>query len=169
MAKYHALIERISGKIEYLLANYSSQLGEDRTFRLKELVSSLKQLKNIANPDKLKLIGESALDRIGQLEIELIEKGFIIEKKEALSQTNVLLREIGSRKRIVLPEDDFIVQAKAFWNSFRENYLSKSVKAVTKPIVGESGASTDFLYFKNVRELKAYQAKRSEINFELVR
>lgn len=71
-------------KIEFLLARHSAQLGEDRTFRLKELATQLRQLKNITNPDKLKIVGEAALDRIGQLEIELIEKGFITEKGEAL-------------------------------------------------------------------------------------
>lgn len=122
--KYHALIEKIVVKIEFLLARHSDKFTEDRIFRLKELATQLRQLKNITNPDKLRIVGETALDRIGQLEIELIEKGFITEKKEALGQTNVLLREIGSRKRIVLPEDDFVVQAKTLWKTFRENYLS---------------------------------------------
>lgn len=168
VAKYHALIEKIVVKIEFLLARYSEQLWEDRTFRLKELTTQLKQLKNITNPDKLKIVGETALDRIGQLEIELIEKGFITEKKEALGQTNVLLREIGSRKRIILPEDDFVIQIKSFWKGFQENYLSKGVKNVSKAVSPES-ASGEFLYFKNVRELKAYEAKKSEINHELFR
>lgn len=172
VAKYHALIEKIIAKIEFLLASYPAQLGEERVFRLKELVTSLKQLKNITNPEKLKLIGESALDRIGQLEIELIEKGFIREKKDALGQTNVLLREIGSKKRVILPEDDFVAQAKIFWNSFRENYFSQPAKAASSVSSGTpdlATASSEFMYFKNVRELKAYEAKRDEINRELLK
>lgn len=166
--KYHALIEKIVIKVEYLVANFQEQLGEDRIFRLKELITALKQLKNIQNLDKLKLVGEAALERVGQLEIELIEKGFIKEKKEALKDTNVLLKGIGSSKRMVLPEDDFVVQAKIFWKGFRDDYLSK---AVVKPGAAAAGeiSTNEFLYFKNVRELKAYESKRAEINRELLR
>lgn len=166
--KYHALIEKIVIKVEYLVANFSEQLGEDRIFRLKELITALKQLKNIQNLDKLKIVGEAALERVGQLEIELIEKGFIKEKKEALKDTNVLLKGIGSSKRMVLPEDDFVVQAKIFWKGFRDDYLSK---AAVKPGAAAPGevSTNEFLYFKNVRELKAYESKRAEINRELLR
>lgn len=165
--KYHALIEKIGIKVEYLVTNFSEQLGEDRVFRLKELITALRQLKNIQNLDKLKIVGEAALERVGLLEIELIEKGFIKEKKEALKDTNVLLKSMGSSKRMVLPEDDFVVQMKMFWKGFRDEYLSK---AVAKPgsATGETSTS-EFLYFKNVRELKAYETKRSEINHELLR
>lgn len=72
--KYHALIEKIVVKVEYLATHFSEQLGEDRVFRLKELVTALKQLKNIQNLDKLRIVGEAALERVGQLEVELIEK-----------------------------------------------------------------------------------------------
>lgn len=123
--KYHALIEKIVVKVEYLVTHFSEQLGEDRVFRLKELITALKQLKNIQNLDKLRIVGEAALEKVGQLEVELIEKGFIKEKKEALKDTNVLLKGLGSSKRVILPEDDFVVQVKNLWKSFRENYLSK--------------------------------------------
>ena len=166
--KYHALIEKIVIKIEYLVANFSEQLGEDRMFRLKELITALKQLKNIQNLDKLKLLGEAALERVGHLEMELIEKGFITDRKEALKDTNVLLKGIGSSKRMVLPEDDFVVQAKIFWKGFRENYLSKAAVKAGSAVLGET-STNEFLYFKNVRELKAYETKRAEINHELLR
>lgn len=84
VAKYYAVIERTVEKIEKLLASFSEELGPDRVLRLKELVSSLKQLKNIQNPEKLRILGEAALDRVGQLEIELIQKGYLKEKKETL-------------------------------------------------------------------------------------
>lgn len=166
--KYHALIEKIVIKVEYLAANFVEQLGEDRIFRLKELITALKQLKNIQNLDKLKIVGEAALERVGQLEIELIEKGFIKEKKEALKDTNSLLKNIGSSKRMVLPEDDFVVQAKIFWKGFRDNYLSKATMKAGASATGEA-STNEFLYFKNVRELKAYETKRAEINHELLR
>lgn len=171
VAKYHSLIERTVVKVEFLLANFPTQLGEDRVFRLKELVTALKQLKNTTNADKLKIVGETALDSIGKLEIELIEKGFVKDKKAVLGQTNELLRGMGSSKRVVLPEDDFVVQAKVFWKGFQENYLAPAVEKVSK---GSSASNADlstseFVYFKNVRELKAYEAKRSEINRELFR
>lgn len=94
-------------------------------FRLKELITALKQLKNIQNLDKLKIVGEAALEKVGQLEVEFIEKGFIREKKETLKDTNALLKGMGSSKRVILPEDDFIVQVKVLWKGFHENYLSK--------------------------------------------
>ncbi|MFB0964483.1 MAG: hypothetical protein QMC36_02105 [Patescibacteria group bacterium] len=96
VAKYHALIEQVVLKVEFLAANYSEQLGEDRLFRLKELITALKQLKNIQNLDKLRIVGEAALEKIGQLEVEFIEKGYIREKKDTLKDTNSLLKGIGS-------------------------------------------------------------------------
>lgn len=169
VAKYHALIERTVVKVEFLLANFPAQLGEDRVFRLKELVTALKQLKNTTNADKLKLVGETALDSIGKLEIELIEKGYVKDKKSVLGQTNELLRGMGSSKRVVLPEDDFVVQAKAFWKGFQENYLAPVEKAAKTTSSGADASMSEFVYFKNVRELKAYEAKRAEINRELFR
>lgn len=169
VAKYHGLIGRIAVKVEFLVANYPEQLGEDRVYRLKELISSLKQLKNIQNLNKLKMVGEAALEKIGQLEIELIEKGYIKEKKEALKDTNALLKDVGSSKRVILPEDDFVVQAKAFWQGFRENYLSPVVKVAAVKGSATEISSNEFLYFKNVRELKAYEAKRAEISKEILR
>ncbi len=77
------------------------------------------------------------------------------------------MREIGSKKRIVLPEDDFVVQMKALWKTFHENYLSKGSK--NSQAENSVTAPNEFLYFKNVRELKAYEAKKTEINRELFR
>lgn len=69
---------------------------------------------------------------------------------------------------MILPEDDFVVQVKNFWKSFRENYLAKNQNSGTASGSGEI-STNEFLYFKNVRELKAYESKRSEINKELLR
>lgn len=172
VAKYHEVIQKTTSKVETMLATFPEQLGPDRVLRMKELVGSLKQLKNIQNPDKLRIIGEAALDRIGQLEIELIQKGYIEKKKEALGNTNQLLKGLGSTKRVVLPEDDFVVQVKRVWNAFREEYLNpvtQKRKASEQPKTEADVSMSEFMYFKNVRELKAYEAKRSEIGKELFR
>lgn len=169
VAKYHALIEKVVLKVEFLAANYSEQLGEDRLFRLKELITALKQLKNIQNLDKLRIVGEAALEKVGQLEVEFIEKGYIREKKDTLKDTNALLKGIGSSKRIILPEDDFVVQVKVLWKGFRENYLSKAASKASSQAGTSEISTNEFLYFKNVRELKAYESKRAEINHELLR
>ncbi|MDQ1343818.1 MAG: hypothetical protein QG650_538, partial [Patescibacteria group bacterium] len=166
--KYHALIERIVEKIEFLLVKFPTQIGEDRAFRLKELSTKLKQLKNTTNADRLKLIGEAALESIGKLEIELIEKGHIKDKKEVLGETNTLLRGMGSSKRAILPEDDFVVQMKGIWSSFRENYFAPAVQKKSEGSLKTDIGTNEFLYFKNVRELKAYEMKKSEINRELL-
>ncbi len=56
---------------------------------------------------------------------------------------------------------------KALWKAFHENYLSKGLK--TSRSENSETAPNEFLYFKNVRELKAYEAKKTEINRELLR
>ncbi len=167
VAKYHALLERVDSKIESLLLRYSDKLEEDRVIRLKDLSRAVKQLKNTTNPDKLKLIGENVLERIGQLEIELLERRISDKKEELLGETNVLLKELGSSKKVVLPEEDFVRQAKIFFQRIRESYFSKRSEESSGERKTE-GLSAEFLYYKNVRELQIYEAKRAELRRELL-
>jgi hypothetical protein len=165
VAKYHAVIEKVLTKIDALLVKHSSRMDENRIHNLKELSVKIRQLKNLTNPDKLYSILEAALDRIGQLEMELVRSGITEERKEFFRDTNLLLRELGSSKKVMLPEDDFVAQAKQLWKGFSENILAKTKKTPEKT----QSVSEEFLYFKNVRELKAYEGKRSEIARELRR
>ncbi len=168
VAKYHVLIERIGMKVEEMVAQYSTHLEEDRIFRLKELITTLRQLKNITNPEKLKIIGEAALEKIGQLEIELLEKNLVKEREGFLKETNALLKKLGSSKKVVLSEENFTQRIKFVGKKLLETLSSK--KETTQfSAKSTENASNEFLYFKNVRELRAYEEKRSEVQKELLR
>lgn len=163
--KYQELILKISEKIDMLLLKYSDRLEEDRIAKLKELSKTIRLLKNITNPDKLKLIGEAVLEKIGELEIELIERNFADKKGELLKDTNGILRQFGSSKKVILPEEDFMRQVRIFWQGIVDTYFTKKVR--TGPAAAKSEASSEFMYFKNVRELKIYEAKRDELKKEM--
>lgn len=61
---------------------------------------------------------------------------------------------------------------KRLWNAFREEYLNPIIQkkdASNAPKTEADISMNEFMYFKNVRELKAYESKRSEIGKELLR
>ena len=60
----------------------------------------MRQAKQGTNIDKLKIIGEAALIKIGQLELEIQGDALEQKKNEFLKETNLLLKGVGSKKRV---------------------------------------------------------------------
>lgn len=71
--KYYLLIDRILQKIEDIVNIHGQYIGDDRKRKLQDFHIALKQLKNTTNIDKLRLVSESALIKIGELELELLK------------------------------------------------------------------------------------------------
>jgi hypothetical protein len=94
--KYYLLIDKILQKIESVLNNYGQYIQPEKKVKLSDFSATLKQLKNTTNLDKLRIVSENALIKIGELEIELSQLNKEIEKQDFLKDTNELLRKFGS-------------------------------------------------------------------------
>lgn len=91
--KYYLLIDRILQKIEIIINTYGQFIESERKMKLQNFSTILKQLKNTTNIDKLRIISENTLIKIGELELELIQSNKITEKQEFLNETNDLLKK----------------------------------------------------------------------------
>lgn len=163
LEKYYSNIDKILEKIEFILNNYSSFISQEKKDKLENLYNSLKQIKNITNITKLKLIWETALIKIWELQIELIWKNIIEWKKEILWDTNKLLKNFGSTKHIILPEDDLKLKMNKIFNDISE-YIKNFIKQWTK---AEKIDKTSWKYFDILRELEIYKRKLKDINKEI--
>lgn len=71
---YRGLIDTVLFKIENLLSHHTDVLSAEKKATLNLLYTTLRQTKNITNVAKLKQVGETALKKIGELEVEVIRK-----------------------------------------------------------------------------------------------
>lgn len=81
-------------KLELFLNTYADKLNEERVLKIKELLPTIRQMRQGSNIDKLRIIGEAALIKLGELEIELLEQDKSIEKSKFLKETNSLLKDL---------------------------------------------------------------------------
>jgi len=79
--KYYLLIDRILQKIETILNTYGQYIEIERKGKLQDFLTILKQLKNTTNIDKLRIVSENALIKIGELELELLRDNKAVEKQ----------------------------------------------------------------------------------------
>jgi len=90
---YVKLIDKVIIKISYILDNHKESLSEERIRNLELLYISLKKIRNITNINKLKIVAEKALLKIGEIEMELTDSTISEQKEDILNQTNQLLKE----------------------------------------------------------------------------
>lgn len=160
---YYWLIDRILLKIENILNAYEKYITQEKKAKLQELFITIKQLKNTTNRDKLRLVSEAALLKIGALELELMKENIELEKKDFIIETNQLLKKFGSSQKIQNPESDVLLKLKCLLQEWYEKIpLHKEEKSKTPTIDTQS-----FVFYKNIRELHIYKQKISEINRDL--
>lgn len=153
--KYYFLIDKILQKIENILGVYGQYLEPERKIKLQNFLVALKQLKNTTNIDKLRIISQNALIKIGELELELIQSNKIEEKQNFLSETNDLLKQFGSNTKIRNPETDALLKLQRILKDVFQIYFTKK-ETITK----EKKIDTQsFVFFKNLRELNLYKEK----------
>lgn len=151
------LIDKAVEKVEGLRRTYRTQLSADNERKLTTIFEALKQAKNIANVERLKNIGETALVKIGEIEIELIRSTKTDQKSEILKNTNQLLKQFGSSKKVILEEDDLMRKLRMGVSHFFEGIFS--------PIAKRSKIDKkSFAYYKVLREMGLYKKKLKETN-----
>ncbi|MDP2103637.1 MAG: hypothetical protein Q8K26_01800 [Candidatus Gracilibacteria bacterium] len=159
---YYGLIDRVLLKIEMLLTRYSTEIHDERKRKLQEIHTTLKQLKNTTNTDKLRIISEKALLRIGAVELELVAGTADKEKQGFINETNDLLKKFGSSERVRNPDTDILLKGKRILDEFIQNF--SSIKEIKKE--GKKDTQS-FVFYKNLRELHIYKQKLREINKSL--
>lgn len=160
---YYTLLDKVLIKIETILNIYWQKLTNERKIKLQELFITIKQLKNSTNIDKLRLVSESALMKIGELELELLHGSVDNKKQQFIKETNELLRKFGSSQRVQDPETDTYLKIKRITTEFFNSLFSqKEVIKEEKKIDSQS-----FVFYKNLRELNIYKEKLRAVQKEM--
>jgi hypothetical protein len=162
---YYILIDKVLEKIDLILIDFKDNISEEKRIKLWELYNGLKQVKNITNVTKLKMIWEKSLLKIWELQTELLSQDVMKWKKNILWDTNKLLKWFWSSKQIVLPEDDIKIKL----NSILADYW-ESLKSIFKPDKKvEKIDKNSWKYFDILREKNIYERKLKEINKEIMK
>lgn len=161
--KYYLLIDKILQKIENILNVYGSYIESERKTKLQNFLVVLRQLKNTTNIDKLRIVSENALIKIGELELELIQSNKMEEKQNFLLETNELLKKFGSSTKIRNPDTDISLKLRRIVAYVYETYFTKK----EAPIVEKKIDTKSFVFFKNLRELNLYKEKLRSVQKDL--
>lgn len=159
--KYQAVISLVYNKFELFVNTYSETLGEERISKIKEFIPVLRQLRQSSNLDKLRIIGETALVKIGELELELLAQNKNLERSQFLKETNSLLKDLGSNKKMGNDLDTAKKKIKQFFQDLR------STAEVEEKVAPKKIDAGSFIYLKNLRELSLYKERLSSIKKEI--
>ncbi|EKE29128.1 MAG: hypothetical protein ACD_2C00221G0010 [uncultured bacterium (gcode 4)] len=162
---YYGLIDKVLEKIDFILNNFRENLSEEKKEKLNELYNKLKQVKNITNVTKLKLIWEIALVKIWELQVELLEGHIIDNKKWILSETNKLLKSFWSSKQVILPEDDIRLKLNKIINDLIDNFKDFIKTNAKKDKIDKNS----WKYYDILREKNIYEKKLKEVNKEITK
>lgn len=157
------LIDKILEKINYIISNYDKNIDEDKINKLNQIYINLKQVKNITNIDKIKIIWETALLKIWELQSDLISKDIIKSKDDVLKDTNKMLKNFWSTKQIKTQENDIWLKIKNFIDEIIINYfwLNKNENNYID--------KNSYIYFKTLRELNIYKQKLKKIKLDILK
>ena len=160
--KHYLLIDKTIEKIEGILINHIQDISQETKEKLIRIIPSLRQVKNITNIDKLKIVGEATLLKIGEVELSLLTKNITTEKKKFLSETNKLLWEFGSHKQIKpITEDPLIKLQKILKNFYYDFFAPKKQEQILN--------KNSYIYLKTIREITIYKQKLSQVNINIFR
>lgn len=161
--KYYLLIDKIIQKIEGIINNFGQYLEPERKVRLQNFITIFKQLKNTTNIDKLRIISENALIKIGEIELELLQSNKDIEKQNFLNETNELLKNFWSWTKIRNPETDTLLKFRRIIRELYEDFFVKKTEKIEEKKIN----TNSFIYYKNLRELSLYKEKLVKVQKDL--
>lgn len=160
----YELIDFILKKLEGLLSGNSWIILElDQKEKLKTIYNWIIKLKKSTNISKLKIIWETALIKIWEIELREVEDSHKEINKKLLNETNSLLRKIWSK-------ENFIEKDKDLWIMFN-NFINKIYwyLSVLKKEKKEKVDKHTHLYVKNMLFLKRYREKLRENNIFILK
>lgn len=166
----YKLIETVLKKLESIIQDHEVyHITQEMSEKLEKIHESLVHIKGSTNLAKLKEIGELALLKIGQIELETLEETKNKESRELLESTNILLKKIGSKQQFIESNKDikkiFLDFFRPVWDSFSFKNIFSSEKKEKKEKNMIDTESYNFL--KTVLLLEKYNEKLSENTKEM--
>ena len=152
----YKFIDFVLSKLLTLIEKPDTFISDDQRDILNRVYNSIIQFKKTTNIAKLKEIGELALLKIGEIELQELEKNKSEHIHKHLKETNKLLKEVGSNKQ-------FIPKSHDIWYLLR-SYVS-DIKKSLKEIFQKKKQQMDthsYEYVKNALVLKKYREKLIE-------
>jgi len=167
----HILIDKVLEKLQSIITlekNYN--LEPEKLEKLRNIHDSILSLKKSTNISKLKEIGELALLKIGNIELGALEDKKDQESKKLLSDTNTLLKKIGSNKQFKEKNKDIGYLFSLFTDAIKEKFLAlKNIENTLKERKEKKLIDKEsYSYIKTQLLLEKYQDKYKENNKELV-
>lgn len=167
----HELIENVLTKLNPIITLQKDYwLSPEKIEKLKNIYNNIVKLKKTTNISKLKEIGELALIKIGDIELQSLEKEKTKASKTLLKETNVLLKKIGSWKQFRSKERDINYILTSFFSQFKKNVASSigSWKESKEKIKGEVIDKESYSFLKTLLLLEKYKEKLKDNNKNLL-
>lgn len=161
----HKLIEKVLVKLEKILQNPHSNISPERMAKLQNIYNNIIKLKKTTNISKLKEIGELALIKIWNIELENLEKEKSDESKVLLKETNTLLKKMGSWKQFHEKNKDINYILNSILDSIIKKFSRISFKEVfpqksEKKLIDKESYS----FLKTLLLLEKYKEKQKDSN-----
>lgn len=159
----YKILDKVLFKLKNIIEMESSGfINFEKIELLKKIYSDLVKIKSSTNIPKLKQIWEIALNKIWEIELQILEDKKSKEYEILLKETNKLLREVGSKKTFVEKDKDiWYILNKVFFdlkNFIKEIKTPKNEKKVIDKVSNS--------YLKNKYLLTKYQQKLKQIRIE---
>ncbi|MCD5380835.1 hypothetical protein LR004_02810 [Candidatus Gracilibacteria bacterium] len=156
----YRLLDFILIKIKNILEKAEEEdVNEDKRKKLQKLYNSITSLKKSTNITKLREVGELGLKKIGEIELNILEKYKDDNSKKLLNETNSLLKKIGSKEQFVQKEKTISYKIKSFIGKISED-LSQRNKGKNKEEVSIDKQSSS--YWKTELLINKYIQKKRE-------
>ncbi|PID84397.1 hypothetical protein CSB09_01130 [Candidatus Gracilibacteria bacterium] len=165
LERYETVVNNTIEKIQNLLIKYDSTINIEQKSTLSQIELELTKIRGTRNISKMKNILENSLNTIGSVELYLLKQGMVKEKKKFLSQTNDLLKEIGSDNKIQT-EDEKQKDIGYKLKSFFQKIVEKKEETPEEEI--QTIDTNSFVYLKNKRELSIYKKRLSKNTRDII-
>jgi len=166
--KYSKIVDETISKVQNLIVKHHKVISPEQKSILERIELELTQIRGIRNTGKTQTTLEDVLKQIGAIELDLLKKGMVEEKQQFLSETNTLLKEVGSGDRITTEEQkketvEYMVGS--FFDRVKEFFSEKKIR----PKKVEKIDTGSFVYFKNKRELDIYKKSLSKNTVDIIK
>lgn len=156
----YELIEKVLEKLDHIFT-YKNEytISEEKILLIEKIYEKLKQIKKSTNISKLKEIGEKALIKIAEIEVQNISIKKDEDSKKLLKETNTLLKQIWSDKNFKEEGKDYVLNFKRFISDFWESIAFFSSKKNTRQKNVESIDTESYSFLKTLLLIEKYKEK----------
>jgi len=164
----YALIETVLEKLQKLIINPKVKINETKKQKLTEVYNAIIKIKKSTNIEKLKQVWEMALLKIWDIELESLEWSKTEESKKLLSETNKLLKQVGSSTQFKEKNKDIWYLFSLFLSDLKEKilFLKKIKKNLTEKSEKKLIDKDSYSFLKTLLLLDKYKERLKENNKE---